>query len=45
MLTIEGWGSPSVVEKIRENNQKDEETSQIINQMPTPRLEHDKIRA
>jgi hypothetical protein len=47
--TIEGCGNPShirnVVEKIGENNQKAGKTNQVINQKPTPRLKHDKIRA
>ncbi len=45
--TIEGWGSPShvwnFVEKIGENNRKVVKTSWIINQVPAPGLEHDKI--
>jgi hypothetical protein len=49
ITTIEGWGSLShvqnVMEKIREDNQNIRKTSQIVNQTPTPKLEHDKIEA
>jgi hypothetical protein len=33
------------MEKIREDNQNIRKTSQIVNQTPTPKLEHDKIEA
>jgi hypothetical protein len=49
MCSIEGWGSPShvqsVVQKIREDNQKVRKTSWNVSQMPTLGLEHEKIRA
>ncbi len=49
MPTIEGWGSlsrvQSVVEKVKGDNQNAEKTSQIVNQTPTPKLEHNKIQA
>jgi len=49
MPTIEGWGSPScvrnVVQKIGEDNPKARKISQTLNQVPTPKPEHEKIRA
>jgi hypothetical protein len=33
------------MEKIEENNQKARKISRVINQTPTPGLEHDKIQA
>jgi len=49
MPAIEGWGNPSyvwsVVQKTKENNPKVGKIGWVINQMPTPRLKHDKIQA
>ncbi len=47
ILAFEGCGNPNhvqnVMEKDAEDNQKAKKVGLIINQMPTLRLEHDKI--
>jgi hypothetical protein len=49
MPIVEGWGSPShlrsVVQKIREDNQKVGKTSRVISQVLALRPKHNKIRA
>jgi len=49
MPIVEGWGSPShlrsVMQKIREDNQKVGKTSQVISQVLALRPKHNKIRA
>jgi hypothetical protein len=49
ILTIGGWGSPShvpsVVQKIREDNQKVGKTGRVVSQVLALRPKHNKIRA
>jgi hypothetical protein len=47
MPAIERWDNPScvqnVMQKTKEDNQKVGKIGRIINQMPTPRPQHDKM--